>query len=47
MKPGHGFSFIVDEKISGRMERVVMINDGRLITKKISPEGIVYEVERT
>lgn len=47
MKAGHGFSFIVDQKIAGRMERVVMINDGRVLTKKNSPEGIVYAVERT
>jgi len=47
MKTGQRFSFIIDQAIAGRMDRVVMINDGRVIKKEAGSEGIVYEVERT
>jgi hypothetical protein len=47
MKTGERFSFIVEQKIAERMDRVVMINDGRVKTKEAGTEGVVYEVERT
>ena len=47
MAAGQRFLFIVDQKIAGRMDRVIMINDGRVIKKEVGAEGTVYEVERT
>jgi len=47
MKTGQRFSFIIEQKIADRMDRVVVINDGRVITKEAGSEGVVFEVERT
>ena len=47
MTTGERFSFIVDQNIAGRMDRVVLINDGRVISKVSGGEGVAYEVERT
>jgi len=47
METGQRFSFIIDQDIADRIERVIMINDGRVRTKEAGSEGVVYEVERT
>ncbi len=47
MRPGQRFRFIVDDSIAGRMDRVVLINDGRIISKNKADKATVYEVEKT
>ncbi len=47
MKPGARFSFIVDPDVAGRMDRVVLMCDGRVIGKESDAEGVVFEVEKT
>lgn len=41
------FSFICTLAQAGRMERVVVNADGRVVSRKKTPEGIVFEVEKT
>jgi len=47
MKAGQRFSFTVSMDIAGRMDRVVMINDGRIVSKQQDNGDMVYTVERT
>ena len=47
MNADETFRFIVDEDIAGRMDRVVMQNDGSIEKKKKGPEGITYLVGKT
>ncbi len=47
MASGEEFSFIVDNDIAGRMDRVIMINDGRIVAKKRGDKGTLYTVVRT
>ncbi|NOQ46681.1 MAG: hypothetical protein GQ559_08440 [Desulfobulbaceae bacterium] len=47
MDAGDEFRFIVDENIAGRMDRVVMLHDGRIEKKEKGPEGISYLVGKT
>ena len=47
METGQLFSFIVSMDIAGRIERVVMLNDGRVVSKKQRNGDMVYTVERT
>ncbi len=47
MKSGQEYNFIVSMDIADRMDRVVMINDGRIVTKQQSGGDMVYTVERT
>jgi len=47
MRPGERFGFLVDPDTAGRMDRVVAINDGRVILKEQLPDGVRYEVEKT
>ena len=47
MKTGQGYSFIVSMDMAERMDRVVMINDGRIVSKQPSGGDMVYTVERT
>ncbi len=47
MAGGDTFSFIVDNDIAGRMDRVIMLNDGRILAKEQGEEGTTYTVVRT
>jgi hypothetical protein len=47
MKTGQGYSFIVSMDMAERMDRVVIINDGRIVIKQQSGGDMVYTVERT
>ena len=47
MASGDRFSFIVDTDIAGRMDRVIMLNDGRILAKEHGEEGTTYTVVRT
>lgn len=47
MAIGERLSFLVDKDVAGRMDRVVLINDGRVIGKTAGPDGVVFVVERT
>ena len=47
MKSGQGYSFIVSMDTADRMDRVVMINDGRIVSKQQRDGNMVYTVERT
>jgi len=47
MGTGQRFSFIVSMDIAQRIERVIMINDGRVVDKKKQDEDVIYTVERT
>jgi hypothetical protein len=46
MKSGKGYSFIVSMKMADRMDRVVMMNDGRIVSKQQRGGDMVYTVER-
>jgi hypothetical protein len=47
MRTGQQFSFIIASDIAGRMERVIVINDGRVVSKKQQLTDMVYTVEKT
>ncbi|MFP7755346.1 hypothetical protein ACLG6S_11970 [Thermodesulfobacteriota bacterium B35] len=47
MARGEKFSFVVDADIAGRMDRVIMINDGRILAKERKEGGTVYTIVRT
>lgn len=47
MKSGQRFYFIVDRSIVVRMDRIILMNDGRILVKESGPEGIEYEVEKS
>jgi len=47
MNNGARFKFIVAGDIADRIERVIMINDGRVVSKKPSNGDLIYTVERT
>ena len=47
MAPGQRFRLLVDESVAGRMDRVIVINDGRIVAKKTNRNGTMYEVEKT
>ncbi len=47
MVEGDRFTFIVDNDIAGRMDRVIQINDGRILARERSDEGTTYTVVRT
>jgi hypothetical protein len=38
------FSFVVDHGVSGRMDRVVVMNDGQILEKTVRSEGVFYRV---
>lgn len=41
------FSFICTLTQAARMERVVANADGRIVSRQKTPEGIIFEVEKT
>ena len=47
MKIGARFSCIVAGDIAGRIERIILINDGRVVSKELSGNDVVYTVERS
>ena len=48
MAAGKQFSFVVSAKTAERMDRVVMINDGKVVTKQRHDKGdVVYTVEKS
>jgi len=47
MLSGQQFSFIIARDIAERMERVVMINDGRILNTTMQSGDMVYTVEKT
>ncbi len=47
MKIGQKLRFIVSGDIAGRMDRVVVLNDGRVIEKRPQGEDVLYSVEKT
>lgn len=47
MESGQQFSFIVEEKIAQRIDRVIAINDGRAVSVTEQGEDLIYIVERT
>ena len=47
MVRGQRFSLLIDTGITGRMKRVIVINDGKIIASKTDRNGTVYEVEKT
>jgi len=46
MRTGQRFRFVVAPDITGRMDRVVLINDGRIVSRTSIPDGVIYEVEK-
>jgi hypothetical protein len=47
MSNGQQFSFIIEKDIVKRMDRVVRMNDGRVLHKRQQDGDVVYTVERT
>jgi len=47
MTNGARFNFIVAGDIADRIERVILINDGRVVRKEKRNGDLVYTVERT
>ena len=47
MASGEQFSFFIEKKIAERMNRVIAINDGRVVTVEEQGEDLIYTVERT
>ncbi len=47
MTRGEQFSFVVENAITGRMDRVVVRNDGRIVAKERGNGGTTYTVVRT
>jgi len=47
MASGEQFSFLVEKKIAERMNRVIAVNDGRVVSAEEQGEDLVYKVERT
>lgn len=47
MVAGQQFSFVVSPDIAGRMDRVVMVNDGMVVNKRRDGANVVFKVERT
>jgi hypothetical protein len=47
MQAGQHFRFIVDPDIAGRMDRVVLMADGKVEQKERGPEGVWYLVGKT
>ncbi len=47
MKPGERFFFVVDASIGGRMDRVIIINGGKIIDKKTVSQETFYEITKT
>jgi len=47
MARGQRFRLWVDAVVAERMDRVIVINDGRIAAKKTGREGTMYEVEKT
>ena len=43
---GQRLFFVADAAVAVRMDRVILINDGKIIDKKIGPQGTIYEVEK-
>lgn len=39
--------FIVDPDTAGRMDRVIVLNDGRIAEKKVESGGVSYTVVKT
>ncbi len=46
MTYGQRFCFVVDAAVAGRMDRVILISDGKIIDKKIGLQGTIYDVEK-
>jgi len=47
MTNGARFNFIVAADIADRIERVILINDGRVVSKEQANGDVIYTVERT
>jgi len=47
METGQQFTFIVEEEIAQRMERVITINDGCAVSVTEQNGDVIYIVERT
>lgn len=47
MEIGQKLRFLVSADIAGRMDRVVVFNDGRVIEKTAQGEDVLYTVEKT
>ncbi|MGB5684996.1 MAG: hypothetical protein WBM35_04235 [Candidatus Electrothrix sp.] len=47
MASGEQFSFLVEKKIAQRIDRVIAVNDGRVVSAEEQGEDLVYTVERT
>jgi hypothetical protein len=47
MNAGEKFSFLISADIAGRMDRVVVFNDGRVVAKQPCGDDVVYTVEKT
>ncbi len=44
---GSMFSFICEAGHAGKMDRVIAFADGKVVSKKEQPEGIIFVVEKT
>ena len=47
MQMGEQFTFIIENKIAQRMDRVITINDGRAVRIEEQGQNLLYTVERT
>ena len=47
MARGQRFCLWVDAAVAGRMDRVIVINDGKIVVKKTDRDGTMYEIEKT
>jgi hypothetical protein len=47
MRPGERFSFLVAPDVAGRMDRVVLINDGRIVKKEQQDGDVLFTVEKS
>lgn len=47
MLPGERFSFVCDQTMAGRMDRVVTMADGTVLRREKDDQGVHYTVART
>lgn len=44
---GGQIQFICDEPVAGKMDRVIIFADGRMVSRVTTPDGVVIVAEKT